>query len=83
LIQGSAADQTKDSIIEYHKTGAPGRFLMTVHDENVTSSSIDDLKENVEALKHSMESLPGFDVPFVAEIEYGANWHDLAKYETH
>jgi DNA polymerase I-like protein with 3'-5' exonuclease and polymerase domains len=56
---------------------------MTVHDENVTSSSIDDLKENVEALKHSMESLPGFDVPFVAEIEYGANWHDLAKYETH
>jgi DNA polymerase-1 len=81
LIQGSAADQTKDSIIEYHKTGATARFLMTVHDENVISSPIEGLKENVEAIKHSMESLPGFDVPFVAEIEYGANWHDLTKYE--
>jgi len=83
LIQGSAADQTKESIIEYHKTGATARFLMTVHDENVISSPIDKLKENVEAIKYSMESLKGFDVPFVAEIEYGANWHDLTKYEAH
>lgn len=81
LIQGSAADQTKQSIIEYHKTNPTGRFLMTVHDENVISSSPEDLKENVEKLKHSMETLPRFDVPFVAEVEVGHNWHDLRKYQ--
>jgi len=80
LIQGSAADQTKESIIVYHKTPATGRFLMTVHDENVISSSIDNLKENVEYLKHSMESLPRFDVPFIAEVETGCNWHNMEKY---
>lgn len=80
LIQGTAADQTKQSIIEYHRQNPAGRFLMTVHDENVISSSIDDLKENVEKLKSAMENLPGFDVPFIAEVEYGHNWHDLEPY---
>jgi hypothetical protein len=27
-----------------------------------------------------MENLPGFDVPFVAEVETGFNWHDMEKY---
>jgi DNA polymerase I-like protein with 3'-5' exonuclease and polymerase domains len=80
LIQGSAADQTKESIIVYDNTGAPGRFLMTVHDENVISSKPEDLAENIHALKHSMESLPGFDVPFIAEVETGLNWHNLEQY---
>lgn len=80
LIQGSAADQTKQSIIEYHRLNPTGRFLMTVHDENVISTDLDDLHENVRKLRHSMETLPGFDVPFVAEIEYGDNWHELKAY---
>lgn len=81
LIQGSAADQTKQSIIDYHKNKVVNsRFLMTVHDENVTSVPIDDLRDDVKALCDSMETLPGFDVPFIAEVEVGDNWHDLKEY---
>jgi DNA polymerase I-like protein with 3'-5' exonuclease and polymerase domains len=80
LIQGSAADQTKQSIVEYHELNPSARFLMTVHDENVVTSPIDDLKENIEKLTYSMENLPGFDVPFIAEVETGYNWHDMKEY---
>ena len=81
LIQGSAADQTKQSIIEYHKLNPTGRFLMTVHDENDVTSPIEDVKENVEKLKYAMEKLPGFDVPFIAEVETGFDWHNLEPYQ--
>jgi len=29
-------------------------------------------------LAQAMEGLPGFDVPFVVEMEAGPNWHDMA-----
>lgn len=45
----------------------------------LSTSPIDKLKENVEYLRHSMESLPGFDVPFIAEVETGNNWHNMSK----
>lgn len=81
LIQGSAADQTKQSIIEYHETPHSGRFLMTVHDENVVSVRIEDLMAEMSILAESMEGLPGFDVPFIVEMEWGYNWHDLNSKE--
>jgi DNA polymerase-1 len=77
LIQGSAADQTKQSMIEFSHTGATSRMLMTVHDENVTSSPIDDVVRNAEALRASMEELPNFDVPFLVEVETGHDWHNM------
>ena len=77
LIQGTAADQTKQSIIEYHERPHHGRFLMTVHDENVVSVKLSDLAKEVGDLAYAMETLPGFDVPFIVEMEYGDNWHDL------
>jgi hypothetical protein len=83
LIQGSAADQTKQSIIEYHKLSPTGRFLLTVHDENDVSSPVEDRAENIEKLRYAMEKLPGFDVPFIAEVETGYDWHNLEKYGKH
>lgn len=80
LIQGTAADQTKESIIVNHDLNPTSRFMMTVHDENVISSPPEDLAENVDKLCYAMEKLPGFDVPFVAEVEVGPNWHELEKY---
>ena len=77
LIQGSAADQTKQSIIEYHKVPHKGRFLMTVHDENVISISEEDLFAESMILAESMEGLPNFDVPFIVEMESGLNWHEM------
>jgi len=81
LIQGSAADQTKESIIRYHRMNPKGRFLMTVHDENVISVHEDYLEETVNILKYAMEELEGFDVPFIVEVEKGENWHDLTTME--
>lgn len=83
LIQGSAADQTKQSIVGFHKTKSKNsRFLMTVHDENVISvlNDPDVISKEINELRQAMEGLPGFDVPFVAEVEIGPNWHDLEEY---
>ena len=77
LIQGSAADQTKQSIIDYHTNPHYGRFLMTVHDENVLSVPRPRILAEMDALSRAMETLPGFDVPFIVEMESGSNWHDL------
>lgn len=79
LIQGTAADQTKQSIIEYHENPHYGRFLMTVHDENVNSVKLEFLRKEMAALAQAMEGLPGFDVPFIVEMEWGNNWHDLTS----
>jgi DNA polymerase-1 len=81
LIQGTAADQTKESIIRYHAMNPKGRFLMTVHDENVISVHPDYLKETVDLLASAMEDLEGFDVPFIVEMEQGENWHELTPTE--
>jgi DNA polymerase-1 len=81
LIQGSAADQLKESIIVYHDLKPTGRYLMCVHDEGNISCKREDVKENVEKLRVAMEDLPGFDVPFVIEVETGTNWYDLEKYQ--
>jgi DNA polymerase-1 len=81
LIQGSAADQTKESIIRYHSAKlSRSSFMLTVHDENDTSCWPEDVKEEVTILRHSMESLEGFDVPFIAEVETGTDWHNLEKF---
>jgi DNA polymerase I-like protein with 3'-5' exonuclease and polymerase domains len=80
LIQGSAADQTKQSILDYVAHSSHGTFLATVHDENVISAPVDKLADEIALLRGSMERLPGFDVPFVAEVETGPNWADLKAY---
>ena len=77
LIQGTAADQTKQSIIEYHEKPHYGKFLMTVHDENVISVKPELLLDECIALAQAMEGLPNFDVPFIVEIEQGQNWHEM------
>lgn len=82
LIQGTAADQTKESIIAYHANrDKRGRFLMTVHDENVVSIRREYLYDEAAVLAEAMETLPGFDVPFIVEMEYGNNFHELKEIE--
>jgi len=81
LIQGSAADQTKEAINTVGYWGNYCRFLATVHDENVYSVAPEELDSEVEAIKASMEDQKGWDVPFKAEVKVGANWHDMVKHE--
>jgi DNA polymerase I-like protein with 3'-5' exonuclease and polymerase domains len=80
LIQGSAADQTKEAINEAGYKTRHRRFLATVHDENVYSVDPDHLDEEVAAIRASMETQSGWDVPFRCEVEFGPNWHDLKEH---
>jgi DNA polymerase-1 len=79
LIQGSAADQAKEAMIRYDETGY-GQLLMMVHDELVISVPEEKMETEVPILKSAMEDMPGWDVPFRVEVEYGHNWHDLKAY---
>jgi DNA polymerase I-like protein with 3'-5' exonuclease and polymerase domains len=81
LIQGSAADQTKEAICEAGYKNRNRRFLATVHDENVYSVDPEHLDEEVTAIRHAMEDQSGWDIPFRTEVKYGPNWHDLKEFK--
>ena len=81
LIQGSAADQTKEAItIAGYKT-PNRRFLATVHDENVYSINPLHLAEEIAEVREAMENQPGWDVPWKTTVEVGPNWHDMKEYQ--
>jgi DNA polymerase I-like protein with 3'-5' exonuclease and polymerase domains len=81
LIQGSAADQTKQSIIDWNA----GRlhsdtFLATVHDEINISVPSEDAARGMSWLKEAMNA-PRLDVPMLSEGFIGPNWADLEACE--
>jgi DNA polymerase I-like protein with 3'-5' exonuclease and polymerase domains len=77
LIQGSAADQTKEAINTTGYRTQHRRFMITVHDENVYSVDPEHLDHEVSDIRASMETQQGWDVPFKAKIETGQNWWDI------
>lgn len=80
LIQGSAADQMKDAMIRYQRTRVHGNILITVYDELVITCPKQYLASEIKLLKAAMEDPEGWDVPFVAEVETGADWHHLTPW---
>lgn len=82
LIQGSAADATKQALINYDRhPKRRGRFLVTVYDEINSSmpSSKAGLKHEMEVLRDCMECLD-FDVPLLSDAKVGPSWGELVKY---
>ena len=80
LIQGSAADQTKQSIIDWHGGRRAGAHLLAaVHDEMNISAPAGDYQPDMEWLQKAMD-MPRFDVPFASEGFIGANWADIKEY---
>lgn len=80
LIQGSAADATKEAIIRYHRAKRNGRFLVTVYDEINISAPDKALKQEMKILRECMEGL-AFDVPMLSDGKVGTCWGDLVKYK--
>jgi DNA polymerase-1 len=81
LIQGSAADQTKESICDW----ADNRkwhdiFLATVHDEINISAPEECWRDSMQRLANAMNA-DRFDVPMLSEGYMGHNWHELEKVE--
>jgi DNA polymerase I-like protein with 3'-5' exonuclease and polymerase domains len=81
LIQGSAADQTKEACIDWEENKLPGSiFLATVHDEINGSAPEEEALAHMARLKECMER-DRFDVPFLSEGFIGKNWADIEECE--
>jgi DNA polymerase-1 len=77
LIQGSAADLTKQSINDWDDHRDWNEiFLATVHDEINVSVPKDNWKVYMEKLKRAMNT-DRLDVPMLSDGFVGPNWHDL------
>lgn len=82
LCQGSAADVTKQAMINYHEhPKRQGRFLVQVYDEmNVSSGP--NAKNEMAVLRESMEMVTEqLDVPMLSEGKSGKSWGDQKKYK--
>lgn len=80
LIQGSASDCTKRSIIRYNSMKKEGRFLATVHDENNFSCPPKAMKEEMSLMKEAMEDIK-FDVPMLSDGFTGKSWGTIKAYK--
>ncbi len=78
LIQGSAADQTKQCIIDWENTQTGASFLASVHDELNVSAPEDNWREHMAHLQDVMDQ-PRLDVPMRSEGFYGYDWHNMKE----
>lgn len=87
LIQGSAADCTKEAVLRWnravHKLGKEREWflILTVHDQLTASVPVEDAEAAMELLRECMESVP-FDVPMLSEgaISF-TNWAELKDFD--
>lgn len=87
LIQGSAADCTKEALIRFRKAirenGKDSEWfiLLNVHDQLTASVPKKDLKQAMEILRVCMESVE-FDVPILSEGSVSSTtWADLKDFD--
>jgi DNA polymerase I-like protein with 3'-5' exonuclease and polymerase domains len=78
LIQGSAADITKEALIQWHDGTKTARFLVTVYDEINISAPTDFADDEMAWLKEVMER-DWLDVPMRSSGKRGPNWGALEK----
>lgn len=82
LIQGSAADCTKEAIIRYH--GAKhhsSKIVLNVHDQLTASVPPVIVDSEMGVLQNCMESVE-FDVPILSEgMVSSTNWDELQDYD--
>lgn len=81
LCQGSAADVTKQAMINYNEhPKRRGRFLVQVYDE-MNASSGPDPKAEMAVLRDSMEAVTEeLDVPMLSEGKSGKSWGSQKKF---
>lgn len=79
LIQGSSADLTKESLIDWHSARDRfARFLVTVYDEINTSSPPDREEREMRLLREVMEQ-DRLTVPMRSSGKRGFSWGELTK----
>lgn len=81
LIQGSAADCSKEALIRYHDIKASDAdILLSVHDQMTVAAPARRAVSEMNRLKKAMESVE-FDLPILSEGKVGGNWADLETYD--
>jgi DNA polymerase I-like protein with 3'-5' exonuclease and polymerase domains len=86
LIQGSAADCTKQAIINYAKlmksrSCGDVKFYLNVHDELMSSVPRKYMMQNMAYMGEAMEDVE-FDIPMLTEGTWSPNnWADLKPYD--
>lgn len=86
LIQGSAADCTKQAIINYVKiiksrSCGDVKFYLNVHDELMSSVPRKYMMQNMAYMGEAMEKVK-FDIPMLTEGKWSPNnWADLKPYD--
>ena len=80
LIQGSAADCTKQALINYANAPHEGRFMITVHDEINLSVPKGAVKREMALLRECMADV-SFDLPMLSDGKTGSDWGSLTAYE--
>jgi DNA polymerase-1 len=82
LIQGSAADQTKELMISYYNhPKREGRILLQVHDELLTSTPKRAQKRDMCLLRDLMNDSTKWDVPMRSDGKTGLTWGSAAEYD--
>lgn len=78
IVQGSAADCTKEAIIAYCESRCAARspLVLNVHDQLTSSATRKYAREDMETLRLAMEGVK-FDVQMLTEGSTGENWADL------
>lgn len=81
LVQGSAADLTKEALIRWdNHPKKDARFLVTVYDEVNFSAAKRAVKEQMAVLRECMEGLE-LDVPMLTSGKTGPDWGHLTKFK--
>jgi DNA polymerase-1 len=82
LIQGSAADHTKEALCDWQDIRKWDEvFLATVHDECNISAPEETAGDAMSRLQEAMDR-DRFDVPIRSEGFMGPNWHDISAVPT-
>ncbi len=80
LVQGSAADLTKQAIIDwYNDPDRAARFMVTVYDEINISTPVDVAVQQMEVLRRNMEA-PRISVALLSDGKWGWSWGTVKKY---
>ena len=75
LIQGSAADQTKQAMIDCYKAGY--KPMLQIHDELCFSVNSE---EDIKPIKQKMETaIENLKVPFSVDVALGKSWGEAKE----
>jgi DNA polymerase-1 len=80
-LQGSAADIIKVAMLNVYRAlkagGYKSKLILQVHDELIIDTHLSEVEQVKKLLKECMEDAVELNVPLVADVKAGSNWHEV------